>query len=159
MEDYDDASIVVIVFMCNHCPFVIHVKPVLVRLAREYAGRGVQFIGVNSNDASLYPDDSFDRMQEDAAAYGYPFPYLHDESQSVAKAYGAVCTPDVFVYGPTRQLQYHGQIDDTRPGGAEAHGDDLRHALDELIEFGTVTTPQSPSIGCNIKWKRSESPG
>ena len=155
LEDYRYSSVVVVVFMCNHCPFVIHVRPQLVDIAAEYADRGVQFIGISSNDAIRYPDDSFERMREDALRYGYPFPYLYDESQEVARAYGAVCTPDVYVYDSDRKLRYHGQVDESRPGGREAHGRDLRTALDQLLKRGAVDVEQIPSMGCNIKWKEN----
>ncbi|MBT8401140.1 MAG: thioredoxin family protein, partial [Rhodothermia bacterium] len=138
---------------CNHCQFVVHVRAELVRMANEYREAGVQFIGINSNDAVRYPDDSFSRMQEDAETYGFSFPYLYDESQDVARAYGAVCTPDVFVYDSNRELRYHGRIDETRPGGQPANGRELRSALDQLIATGVVEGEQVPSIGCNIKWK------
>lgn len=157
LADYADATVVVVVFMCNHCPFVVHVRPELVRMANDYHEAGVQFIGINSNDAIRYPQDSFHRMREDAKAYGFSFPYLYDESQEVARAYGAVCTPDVFVYDTNRELRYHGRIDETRPGGDPSDGRELRVALDELITDGVVSREQYPSIGCNIKWKQDGS--
>lgn len=157
LADYADAQVIVIVFMCNHCPFVVHVRSELVRMANEYLESGVQFIGINSNDAVRYPDDSFPRMREDAETYGFLFPYLYDESQAVARAYGAVCTPDVFVYDSNRELRYHGRIDETRPGGEPSHGRELRSALDQLISTGIVEGEQIPSIGCNIKWKQDGS--
>lgn len=157
LADYADAQVVVVVFMCNHCPFVVHVRSELVRMANDYRGAGVQFIGINSNDAVRYPQDSFPRMREDAETYGFSFPYLYDESQEVARAYGAVCTPDVFVYDSNRELRYHGRIDDTRPGGETSNGRELRSALDQLVDTGAVSGRQYPSIGCNIKWKQDGS--
>ena len=126
-------------------------------MANHYREAGVQFIGINSNDAVRYPDDSFPRMQEDAKTFDFPFPYLYDESQEVARTYGAVCTPDVFVYDSNRALSYHGRVDETRPGGAPSDGRELRTALDQLIETGVVKGEQYPSIGCNIKWKQDGS--
>ncbi len=154
LSSYSDARAIVIVFMCNHCPFVVHVRSELVRMANDYRESGVQFIGINSNDAQRYPADSFSRMKEEARTYAFPFPYLYDESQVVAREYGAVCTPDIFVYDSNRELRYHGRIDETRPGGEPANGSDLREALDQLIATGAVEREQIPSIGCNIKWKQ-----
>ena len=154
LADYGDAQALVVVFTCNHCPYAQHVEDALIEVARDYEGRGVQFVAISSNDAAQYPDDGPDAMGARAEAKGYPFPYLYDETQGTAKAYGAVCTPDVFVYGPNRRLAYRGRIDETRPKGDAATGADLRQALDELLEGGEVRLEQVPSMGCNIKWKR-----
>lgn len=153
LTDYEDADVLVVVFMCNHCPYVKHIEDALVEVARTYQQDSVQFVGICSNDAERYPDDSFDRMTERAREKDYPFPYLQDETQEVARAYEAVCTPDIYVFNEERKLAYRGRFDETRPDGDEAHGGDLRRALDELLGTGEVTMQQHPSMGCNIKWK------
>lgn len=151
LADYADAEVLVVVFMCNHCPYVHAVEDRLIALANDYASRGVQVVGICSNDAERYPQDDFDAMAERAKAKGYPFPYLRDDSQDVARAYGAVCTPDFFVYDADRTLVYRGRLDDGRPG-RDATQHDLRRALDDLLDTGEVTVEQVPSMGCNIKW-------
>ena len=144
----------VVMFICNHCPYVKHVQTGLVELANDYLPKGVNFIAINSNDADNYPDDSFQRMKEVAGQLGYPFPYLFDESQEVAKAYDATCTPDFFIYDKDLALVYRGQMDDSRPGnGKPVTGNDIRIALDQIIDGNTISQDQVPSIGCNIKWK------
>jgi len=158
LSDYAEADALVIVFMCNHCPYVKHVEDALLDTARDYQRRGVQFIGICSNDPEQYPDDSFERMAERARDKAYPFPYLHDESQEVARDYNATCTPDFFVYDADRTLVYRGRFDETRPNQGEATGRDLRQALDELLNDGTVHIDQKPSMGCNIKWKPGKQP-
>jgi len=157
LKDFADAGVLVVVFMCNHCPYVVHIEAALVEAANDYRPRGVRFVGISANDAEAYPQDGFDRMAERARAY--PFPYLYDATQAVAKAYGAVCTPDVFVYDGQRKLVYRGRFDATRPGMGEADGHDLRQALDEFLATGTVTMDQRPSMGCNIKWRPGNAPG
>jgi peroxiredoxin len=158
LDDYADAEALVVVFLCNHCPYVKHIEDELLAVARAYEEQGVQFIGICSNDAERYPDDSFDSMAERARAKEYPFPYLQDESQEVAREYEAACTPDVYVFDAERALVYRGRFDETRPDGAEPHGGDLRQALDELLDDGEVTMEQQPSMGCNIKWKEGSKP-
>jgi len=158
LTDYDDAEVLVVVFMCNHCPYVKHIEDALLEGAREYQPRGVQFVGICSNDAERYPDDSFDSLAERAQEKDYPFPYLQDESQEVAQAYEAACTPDIYVFDADRTLAYRGRFDETRPDDGEPHGGDLRQALDELLEAGEVTMEQHPSMGCNIKWKPDQKP-
>ncbi len=158
LADYEDAEALVVVFMCNHCPYVKHIEDALLEVARAYQERGVQFIGISANDAERYPDDSFESMAERAEEKNYPFPYLYDESQEVATAYRAACTPDFYVFDADRALVYRGRFDETRPDGADAHGGDLKHALDELLEAGEVTMEQRPSMGCNIKWKPEQVP-
>jgi len=158
ISDYDEADVLVVAFICNHCPYVKHLEDALLEVAAEYQERGVQFIGICSNDAETHPDDSFERMADRAREKEYPFPYLHDESQDVAREYGAVCTPDFFVYDADRTLAYRGRFDETRPKKGTAHGGDLRQALDELLEQGTVEMEQHPSMGCNIKWKPGKEP-
>jgi peroxiredoxin len=158
LSDFDEAEVLVVVFMCNHCPYVKHLEDELLDAARDYQDRGVQFVGICSNDPEKYPDDSFERMAERARKKDYPFPYLQDESQEVAKEYGALCTPDFFVYDADRTLVYRGRFDDTRPNQGEPTGEDLRQALDELLEAGEVQIDQKPSMGCNIKWKPGNEP-
>lgn len=144
----------VIMFICNHCPFVIHVNPELVKLANDYHSKGVNFIAISSNDVINYPQDGPDKMQQHANENNYPFPYLYDETQEVAKAYNAACTPDFYVYDKHLKLAYRGQLDDSRPGNdIPLTGSDMRHALDSILSNTPNTQEQKPSIGCNIKWK------
>ncbi|MCP0913264.1 MULTISPECIES: thioredoxin family protein [Legionella] len=144
----------VVMFICNHCPFVKHVNQQLTKLAFDYIPKQVKFIAINSNDVESYPDDSPENMQRVAKEQGYPFPYLFDETQEVAKAYHAACTPDFFVFDADLSLVYRGQLDDSRPGnGVAVDGHSIRKALDALIEGKSVSAEQKPSIGCNIKWK------
>jgi len=144
----------VIMFICNHCPFVKHVNQELVKLANEYIGKGIGFAAINSNDADNYPEDSPDKMKEAALQLKYPFPYLYDETQEVAKAYNAACTPDFFIYDSNGHLVYRGQLDDSRPGnGIPVTGKDIRHTLDCILNNKPIPVEQRPSIGCNIKWK------
>jgi thiol-disulfide isomerase/thioredoxin len=145
----------VVMFICNHCPFVKHVQQELARLARDYQPRGAAFVAISSNDVAAYPDDAPDRMQALAKTLGFTFPYLYDESQDVARAYQAACTPDIFIYDGDLQLAYRGQLDDSRPGnGLPVTGRDVRQALDALLASQPVDPNQRPSIGCNIKWKQ-----
>jgi peroxiredoxin len=145
----------VIMFICNHCPFVKHVQDELVRLANDYIPKGVSFVAISSNDADNYPQDSPEKMKEVAEEKGYPFPYLFDETQEVAKAYQAACTPDFYIYDGDLKLVYRGQLDDSRPGNNEpVNGKDIRAALDNILAGKPVDEHQKPSIGCNIKWKR-----
>ncbi|NBC17155.1 MAG: redoxin domain-containing protein [Bacteroidetes bacterium] len=158
LADYAEAEAAVVVFTCNHCPYAKHVEDALVDMASHYQARGVQFIAINANDPEQYPEDAFDKMAERAKAKQFPFPYLFDASQDVAKAYGALCTPDFFVFDDDRTLAYRGRFDETRPNQGEAHGGDLSAALDELLQQGEVTSEQHPSMGCNIKWKPGNAP-
>ncbi len=159
LSDFEGAPALLVVFMCNHCPYVKHVADALAQLAREYQQRGVAVVGINSNDAEQYPDDSPEKMAEEAAARGYTFPYLYDETQEVAKAYRAACTPDFYVFDKDRKLVYRGQMDDSRPdSGIPVTGADLRAALDAVLEGKPVPAEQKPSIGCNIKWKPGNEP-
>ena len=159
LSDFDGAPALVVVFMCNHCPFVKHVAPGLANLAREYQDKGVAVVGVNPNDVANYPDDSPQKMAEASKEYGYTFPYLLDESQAVAKAYRAACTPDFFVFDADRQLVYRGQMDDSRPSlDLPVTGADLRGALDAVLDGRSVAAEQKPSVGCNIKWKPGNEP-
>ena len=144
----------VIMFICNHCPFVIHVNPEIVSIANAYKTKGLSFIAISSNDAINYPQDSPEKMKVHAKNEGYSFPYLFDNSQDVAKAYDAACTPDFYVFDKALALVYRGQLDDARPGNeVPVTGKDLRNALDLLIQNKTNPDLQKPSIGCNIKWK------
>lgn len=144
----------IVVFICNHCPFVKHINAQLIQLAVDYEPKGVSLIAISANDALQYPDDGPEQMKIQARELGYPFPYLYDQSQAIAKAYGATCTPDFFVYDKDLLLVYRGQLDDSRPGnGVPVTGKDIRDSLDALIEGKQPTTIQKPSIGCGIKWK------
>ena len=144
----------VIMFICNHCPFVLHVQEQLVKTANTYSPKGIGFIAISSNDAKTYPQDAPDKMTLHAKENHYPFPYLYDESQEVAKAYHAACTPDLYLFDHALKLVYRGQLDDSRPGNAvPVTGLDLEHALDCLLQNKPNTKAQKPSIGCNIKWK------
>jgi thiol-disulfide isomerase/thioredoxin len=151
--DYASAEVVAVVFTCNHCPFAVHVEPELIRLATDYAARSVQLIAISANDPAMYEEDDFPAMARRAAEMEYPFPYLFDESQDVARAYGATCTPDVFVFGPDRRLEYRGRIDSSRPGRAEPTGEEIRSAFDALLAGRQPDADQQPSIGCSIKWR------
>jgi len=144
----------VIMFICNHCPFVQHINKGIVNLASDYVPKGISFIAISANDVSAYPEDSPEKMKITAGEQGYPFPYLYDESQEVARNYQAVCTPDFFVYDRELKLVYRGQLDDARPGnGIPVSGKDIREALDCILHDKPVPGTQKPSIGCNIKWK------
>ncbi|MCM2302266.1 MAG: thioredoxin family protein [Flavobacteriaceae bacterium] len=144
----------IIMFICNHCPFVIHVNEGLVKIANEYQLKGISFIAISSNDVVNYPADSPELMKENAVKNNYPFPYLYDETQEVAKAFDAACTPDIYLFDDDLKLVYRGQLDDSRPqNGIPVTGYDLRYALDCLLENKPNHCPQKPSIGCNIKWK------
>lgn len=146
-----------IFFICNHCPYVIHVNEELVRFANDYMDKGVSCIAISSNDVENYPQDSPELMKKQAKKLNYPFPYLYDESQEVASAYEAACTPDIFVFDGDLRLVYRGQLDDSRPGnGVAVTGKYLRQALDDLLNGKEVSVEQKPSIGCNIKWKTGQ---
>ncbi len=150
---YADARALLVVFMCNHCPYVIHVAEELARLGRELPTRGVAMFGINSNDAERYPADDAEAMTRERARRGYVFPYLIDADQTVARAYAAACTPDIFLFDAERKLAYRGELDDSRPGGAPPTGASLRAAIDAVSSGRAPAIPQVPSIGCNIKWK------
>lgn len=159
LADFSSAPALLVIFMCNHCPFVKHVASGLADLAREYQARGVAVIGINSNDFRQFPDDAPDKMLEEIRARGYTFPYLVDESQEVAKAYRAACTPDFFLFDKDRKLVYRGQMDASRPGNElPVTGSDLRAALDAVLAGRPVPADQKPSLGCNIKWKPGNEP-
>lgn len=144
----------VVLFICNHCPFVIHVNKELVMIANEYRSKGISFIAISSNDVENYPQDGPELMKKNARIFNYSFPYLYDETQEVAKAYDAACTPDTYLFDEHLNLVYRGQIDDSRPGnGLPVSGADLRNALDHLLNNRGIVRNQKPSMGCNIKWK------
>lgn len=168
LADFSEYKALAVFFICNHCPYVIHIAPTLAKLAEEYQQKGIGFVAINSNDTDAYPADSFELMAEEKAKRGYSFPYLYDADQAVAKAYGAACTPDIYVFDAERKLAYRGQFDDTRPhrissGNYDSTqnpptGSDLRAALDLLVEGRPVPQDQIPSMGCNIKWRPGNEP-
>lgn len=144
----------VVMFLCNHCPYVLHVNPELVRVAKDYQAKGIAFVAISSNDAENYPQDGPDKMKTHAKEVGYPFPYLYDETQEVAKAYDAACTPDIYVFDGNGTLYYRGRLDGSRPkNDVPLTGEDLRAALDRLLAGEPAPEKQYPSAGCNIKWK------
>lgn len=154
LDDLKSDKATVIMFICNHCPFVKHVDEQLVALANDYMTKGVSFIAISSNDVENYPQDGPELMKEEAEKLGYPFPYLYDASQEVAKAYDAACTPDFYIFDGALKCAYRGQLDDSRPGNSKpVTGNDLRAALDDILRGQSVAAPQIPSLGCNIKWK------
>lgn len=158
-DDCADAPGLLVMFICNHCPYVKHIRNGLAAFARDYQPRGLAIVGINSNDVAAYPEDRPEKMADEARAAGYVFPYLHDETQSVAKAYRAACTPDFYLFDRQRRLVYRGQFDESRPGNNRAvSGADLRAAADAVLAHRSVTTDQRPSIGCNIKWKPGSAP-
>jgi peroxiredoxin len=158
-DDFKNAPAFLVVFMCNHCPFVKHIRSKFAELAKEYQERGVAIVGINSNDIVFSPNDSPEKMAEEVKQIGYVFPYLFDESQEVAKAYRAACTPDIYLFDRDKLLVYRGQFDDSRPGnGRPVTGADLRAALEAVLTGHSVSENQKPSIGCNIKWKSGNAP-
>jgi peroxiredoxin len=158
-EDFKEARALLVVFMCNHCPFVKHLREHLAATIRDYQELGIAAVAINSNDVSTYPDDSPEKMAEESREFGYTFPYLYDEAQAVAKAYGAACTPDFFLFDGKRRLVYRGQYDDSRPSnGRPVTGRDLRAAMDAVLAGRDITGDQRPSVGCNIKWKSGNEP-
>ncbi len=159
LESLHGAPGLLVVFLCNHCPFVVHIREQLASFSREYADKGLAIVGINSNDVANYPDDAPARMAEEKQSVGYAFPYLFDDSQEVAKAYKAACTPDFFLFDRQQRLVYRGQFDDSRPDNGKAvTGADLRAAADAVLAGADVPRDQKPSIGCNIKWKAGNAP-
>lgn len=159
LSDFMGASALLVVFMCNHCPFVKHIRAGLAQFARDYKPRGVAVVGISSNDVSIYPADSPAKMAEEIRTAGYIFPYLYDETQEVAKAYRAACTPDLYLFDQKQLLIYRGQFDDSRPGNnIPVTGKDMRAAVDAVLAGQPVSPDQKPSIGCNIKWKPGNAP-
>lgn len=154
LKDVQTDKGLVVMFLCNHCPYVVHVNDEIVRLSKDYMAKGMGFVGISSNDVENYPEDSPERMKALAKKLGYPFPYLYDESQEVARAYDAACTPDFYVFDGNGKLAYRGRLDDSRPNtNRPLTGKDLRAALDAVLEGHPVSEVQYPSGGCNIKWK------
>jgi peroxiredoxin len=159
LAGFQGKAALLVVFICNHCPYVIHIRGALAQLARAYLPRNVGMAGINANDVKNYPDDSPAKMKEEVRTAGYVFPYLFDETQSVAKSYRAACTPDIFLFDKNQKLVYRGQFDSSRPGsGLPVTGADLRAALDAVLAGKPVPEKQIASIGCNIKWKAGNAP-
>jgi peroxiredoxin len=159
LRDFQSAPALLVMFICNHCPYVKHVRPELAKLAREYRDKGVAVVAISANDPVAFPDDRPELMARVKVEAGYTFPYLFDETQSVAQAYHAACTPDFFVFDRGRSLVYRGQLDESRPGNEiPLSGKDLRAALDAVLAGKPVSSTQKPSIGCNIKWKPGREP-
>jgi peroxiredoxin len=159
LDDAKGAPAVLVMFICNHCPYVKHIRQELARFARDYQAKGVAIFGINSNDVENYPDDSPEKMKQEKARVGYTFPYLYDETQQVALEYHAACTPDFFLFDRTLRLVYRGQFDGARPGNNKpVTGIDLRAAMDAVLAGKPVPENQVPSAGCNIKWKRGNEP-
>jgi peroxiredoxin len=160
LKDFEDSPALLVMFICNHCPYVQHIRSGLGRLARDYAPAGLAVAAINSNSLETHPQDGPDAMKELAVAEGWEFPYLFDETQSVAKVYKAACTPDFFLFDGDRRLVYRGQFDDSRPGNAiPVTGADLRAAIDAALAGQPVSSDQKPSMGCNIKWTPGNEPG
>lgn len=154
LKDGNNYAATVIMFICNHCPYVKHINSGLTQLANDYLSQNIRFIAINSNDVDHYPDDSPENMRINAETQQFPFPYLFDETQEVARAYQAACTPDFYVFDPDLYLIYRGQLDDSRPGNQiPVTGSSLREALDSLLHKIPLNSEQKPSLGCNIKWK------
>ena len=159
LADFKSTPALLVIFMCNHCPYVVHIRAGLAQLARDYAPKRVAIVGINSNDVANYPADSPAKMKDEVKTAGYIFPYLYDETQAVAKAYHAACTPDIYLFDKNRKLVYRGQFDDSRPGnGIPVTGKDLRAALDAVLAGKPVSPNQKASMGCNIKWKSGSEP-
>jgi peroxiredoxin len=165
LADFSNKKVLLVMFVCAHCPYVVHVQPELARLVRDYADKSVAIVAITANDISQYPQDAPEPSAAMAQTAGWTFPFLYDESQDVAKAYTAACTPDFFVFDSARKLVYRGQLDSSRPGrgpdrpgGGILNGADLRAAIDAILTDGAVNSHQMPSIGCNIKWKRGNEP-
>jgi len=159
LADFSDKEVLLVVFMCNHCPYVIHIKSALAVFARDYHPKGLAVVGINSNDVENYPDDSMEKMAQDVTEQGYGFPYLLDESQAVAKAYQAACTPDFFLFDKKRALVYRGQFDGSRPkNNIPVTGKDLGAAVNALLAGQPLAKEQLASMGCNIKWKPGNEP-
>lgn len=158
-DDFRAAPALLVMFICNHCPYVIHIRAGLAAFAHDYGARGLAMVAINSNDVAAYPADRPEKMAEEKRLAGYPFPYLHDDSQAVAKAYRAACTPDFFLFDGQRRLVYRGQFDNSRPNSElPVTGADLRAAVDAVLAGNTPPADQRASIGCNIKWKPGAAP-
>ncbi len=159
LADFSDAKALLVMFICNHCPFVVHIREELAKIGRDFTEAGLAVTAISSNDAQNYPDDSPEKMKSESDLAGYTFPYLYDETQSIAKAYRASCTPDFFLFDADHKLVYRGQLDGSRPGnGVPVTGSDLRAAIEKTLAGKAVSDEQTPSIGCNIKWKAGNEP-
>ena len=159
LDDFKDAKALLVAFISNRCPYVVHIREAFAAYARDYAGQGVKVVAINSNDAEAHPEESEDAVREEALLYGYDFPYLKDASQDVAKAYGAACTPDLYLFDGEQKLFYHGQFDDSRPkNDLPVTGADLRAATDRILSGQASPSEQKQAIGCNIKWLAGEEP-
>jgi peroxiredoxin len=159
LDTFAGKKALVVMFICRHCPYVVHVKEELARLGRDYAGKNVGIVAISSNDATAYPMDAPPSLKQMAEELGFNFPYCYDETQETAKAYAAACTPDFYVFDENRKLVYRGQLDDSRPGnGIPVTGRDLRAAIDAVLEGRPAPAQQKPSMGCNIKWKPGNEP-
>ena len=159
LNNFENFPALLVVFICNHCPYVIHIRDSFLDFSNEYQSKGLGIIAISSNDILSYPDDSPEKMRDDALKYAYPFPYLFDENQEVAKAYRAACTPDFFLYDKERSLVYRGQYDSSRPKNSiPVTGEDIRAATETLLKGEKITAEQLPSMGCNIKWKKGAEP-
>ena len=159
LDDFKGAPALLVVFMCNHCPYVKHLQHSLAAFVREYEPKGLAAVGINANDIISHPGDSPEKMAEEVKSVGYTFPYLYDESQAVAKNYRAACTPDFFLFDSAQRLVYRGQYDGSRPGNdVPVSGEDLRAATDAILSGGSVASEQKPSVGCNIKWRPGHEP-
>jgi peroxiredoxin len=159
LADFKEARALLVIFMCNHCPYVKHISSALARFAREYQQKGLAVVGINANDVTTHPEDSPEKMAEEVKAAGYSFPYLYDETQAVAKRYRAACTPDFFLFDRNHKLVYRGQFDASRPGSdVPVTGADLRAAADAVLHGAAPSPDQKPSVGCNIKWRAGNAP-
>jgi peroxiredoxin len=159
LRDFDDQEALLVMFLCRHCPYVAHVRPAIASLAREHVGSGLGIVAIGANDPSMHPEDAPEGLAGEAVEAGYPFPYLFDETQEVAKAYTAACTPDFFLFDADRRLAYRGQFDGSRPGnGVPVTGQDLRAAIQALLDGRPVPGEQHPSVGCSIKWRSGNEP-
>ena len=159
LSSFDQKPALLVAFLCNHCPYVVHMRDSFVSFSNEYKQKDLAVVAISSNDVESYPEDGPEKMSDDARNYSYPFPYLHDETQEVAKSYRAACTPDFFLYDAGRELVYRGQYDSSRPKNSiPVTGEDLRNAVDALIQGNTIPQNQIPSMGCNIKWKSGKEP-
>ncbi|MDH3695218.1 MAG: thioredoxin family protein [Gammaproteobacteria bacterium] len=155
LKDFDNTSAILIAFICNHCPYVVHIREGFVKFTREYQDKNLAVIAISANDVTTHPQDGPEYMQADAEKYDYTFPYLYDETQDIAKTYNAACTPDFFLFDNNRELAYRGQFDSSRPNsGVPVTGEDLRAATDAVLSGQAVAQNQIPSVGCNIKWKQ-----
>jgi peroxiredoxin len=160
LSDFEGAKALLVIFMCNHCPYVIHLNKPLAAMIKEYESKGLKAVAINANDVANYPDDSPEKMIDEVNNMGYSFPYLYDETQAVAKTYKAACTPDFFLFDANQQLAYRGQFDDSRPKSDKPlTGDDMRFAIESILACNPIPeNEQKPSMGCNIKWKTGNEP-